>query len=62
MGGNWIESWARIFSDLKSLESLPDADGERVSKDELIDKIWAGVAVQENNSKPRCLRAAPALP
>jgi hypothetical protein len=37
------------FSDLKSLDSLPGADGERVSKDELIDKVWAGVAVQENN-------------
>ena len=37
------------FSDLKSLESLPEADGERVSKDELIDKVWARVAVEENN-------------
>jgi hypothetical protein len=45
------------FSGLKSLESLPEADGERVSKDELIDKVWAGVAAGENIlPRPRCLR------
>jgi hypothetical protein len=43
------------FSGLKSLESLPEADGERVSRDVLIDKDWSSVAVERTTSKPRCL-------
>src|ERR1700745_150445 len=51
-----MESWAMSFSNLKSLASLPEADGEWVSKDELIDTVWAGVAGEETTSRPPCRR------
>src|SRR6201998_1397117 len=45
-GGRKIDLGARRFD---VLWTLLEADGKLVSKDELIDKVWAGVVVEENN-------------
>ena len=45
-GGRKIDLGARAFG---VQWTLLEADGKLVSKDELIDKVWAGVVVEENN-------------
>jgi predicted ATPase/DNA-binding winged helix-turn-helix (wHTH) protein len=44
--GDRIDLGARAFD---VLWTLLQADGDLVSKDDLIDKVWAGVVVEENN-------------
>jgi len=44
--GDKIELGARAFD---VLWTLLEAGGKVVSKDELIDKVWAGAIVEENN-------------
>ena len=44
--GDKIELGARAFD---VLWTLLEAGGKLVSKDELIDKVWAGAVVEENN-------------
>jgi predicted ATPase/DNA-binding winged helix-turn-helix (wHTH) protein len=44
--GDRVELGARAFD---VLWALVEADGKLLSKDELIDKVWAGAVVEENN-------------
>src|SRR5580700_8945073 len=44
--GRKIDLGARAFD---VLWTLLEADGKLLSKDELLDKVWAGVVVEENN-------------
>ena len=53
--GDKIDLGARAFD---VLWTLVEAGGELVSKNELIDKVWAGVAVEENNAQMSAIRKA----
>src|SRR5271163_1652265 len=50
--GRKIDLGARAFD---VLWTLLEADGKLLSKDELIDKVWAGVVVEENNLQAQSL-------